>query len=91
MTRAMEREVVVWIARRRGPPRWAVAVVKCCVVGLLLLPVATLLWAMLYRPSGPADADPVAFLVALGIGLVSCVSIAVLIHVFPPVRARGKQ
>ena len=88
MEHAIEPSRVVSLARRRSPPRWAVFAVQCCVVGVLLLPVSTLLWVALDRPTEGVDGGLVVFTVSVGLALALVACASVLIHVFPPVRDR---
>ena len=73
------------VAAISAPPRWAVLVVKCCVVGVLSLPVATLLWLVAYQSTPERDLGPVAFLVALGLGVALVACIALITSAYPPV------
>ena len=67
------------------PPRWAVWVVKACVIGLLLLPVLSIAWAVAYRPTESSDLGPVALglVITLAVGM-GC-SAAFLTAAYPPV------
>jgi hypothetical protein len=70
MNRALGRRA----AEPPAPPHWAVVLVKCCVVGILLLPLATMMWVLTYRPAEGNDLGPIAFMVtaALGIAMATC-------------------
>ena len=75
---------------REQPPQWTVVTVKCCVIGLLTLPLATPLVLAASTALGPG-ADPfrqVGFLAAVGLwlGLFGCAQL--LTTTYPPVRKR---
>jgi len=74
-----------------APPHWAVLVVKSCVIGVLLLPVATLLWLVAYQSTPDRDLGPIAFLVALGLGAVMVGLIALLTSAYPPVPPPSRR
>lgn len=74
-----------------APPAWAVLVVKCCVIGMLLLPVATLLWAVVYTPTEDVDHGPLAFIGSIMLGLGMFVTAAYLTTSFPPVRSDDER
>jgi hypothetical protein len=69
-----------------APPTWAVVVVKACVIGLLLLPVAVFLWAIMYTPPDGVGVAPIAFLASIMLGLGMFGTAAYLTTTFPPVR-----
>jgi hypothetical protein len=73
------------VAAASAPPHWAVLVVKCCVVGVLSLPVATLFWLVAYQSTPERDLGPIAFLTALGLGIVLVACIALITSAYPPV------
>lgn len=79
-------------ACRRGrspeaPPVWAVRVVKACVVGLLLLPLTTLLWLCTHapRPGDTVDETLRAFAVTASVGASMAATVSYLTHRYPPV------
>jgi hypothetical protein len=74
-----------------APPHWAVVAVKCCVVGILLLPVSTLLWLLMYKPTEEGDLGPIAFMVSVGLGLVLYCCAALITSTYPPVPAAKKS
>ena len=75
---------------RDAPPPWAVLTVKCCVVGLLTLPLAMpiLLAASMALGPGTDLLRKVAFAtsVVVWLGLFGCAQ--VLTTLFPPVSRR---
>jgi hypothetical protein len=75
---------------QEAPPHWAVVTVKCCIVGILLLPVTTLLWMLVYQPTEEADLGPIAFVVTIGLGLVMYAGAAFLTGTYPPVPPTKK-
>ena len=74
------------VAATSAPPRWAVLLVKCCVVGVLSLPVATLFWLVAYQSTPDRDLGPIAFLAALSLGIVMVACIALITSAYPPVK-----
>ena len=82
----------LWLAPlAKAPPHWAVVVVKACVIGILLLPVASLLWVVLYHPTETRDLGPVAFvaIMLLGVGMFS--TAAFLTSTYPRVPVAKKR
>ncbi len=77
---------------RVAPPPWAVLTVKCCVVGLLTLPLATPLLLAASMALGPgADLGrKIAFAtsVVLWVGMFACAQ--VLTTLYPPVPRRSR-
>ena len=73
-----------------APPPWAVRTVKCCVLGILGLPLAVPLLLAASSALGPA-ADPwrrIGFFLAVGIWVALFVGAQYLTTVFPPVARR---
>lgn len=73
-----------------APPPWAVRTVKCCVAGILGLPLAVPLLLAASAALGPA-ADPgrrIGFFAAVGIWIALFVGAQYLTYVFPPVPRR---
>jgi len=73
-----------------APPPWAVRTVKCCVVGILGLPLAVPLLLAASTALGPA-ADPwrrIGFFAAVGIWIALFAGAQYLTTVFPPVPRR---
>jgi hypothetical protein len=79
------------VVAREAPPPWAVLSVKCCVVGLLGLPLATplLLAASMALGPGLDLGRKVGFAtsVALWVGMFVCAQ--VLTTLYPPVPRRS--
>lgn len=78
------------VATRGAPPPWAVRTVKCCVVGILGLPLAVPLLLAASAALGPA-ADPwrrIGFFAAVGVWIALFVGAQYLTAVFPPVPRR---
>jgi hypothetical protein len=79
-------------APREAPPPWAVLTVKCCVVGLLTLPLATplLLAASMALAPGADLGRRVGFAVSVVIwmGMFGCAQI--LTGIYPPVPRRAR-
>jgi hypothetical protein len=77
-------------ALQAAPPHWAVVAVKCCVAGILLLPIGTPILMVASTALGPwaYTFRPIAFVVSvlLWIGLI--VWAQVLTTRYPPVRSR---
>ncbi len=77
---------------REAPPSWAVLSVKCCVVGLLVLPLAMPLLLAASMALGPgADVGrKIAFAasVVLWVGMFVCAQ--VLTTLYPPVPRRSR-
>ncbi len=77
---------------REAPPPWAVLTVKCCVVGLLVLPLAMPLLLAASMALGPgADLGrKIAFATSVvgWIGMFICAQ--VLTTLYPPVPRRGR-
>ena len=75
---------------RSAPPPWAVVTVKCCVIGLLTLPLAMpiLLGASMALETGTDLFRKVALIssVLVWVGMFACAQ--VLTTVYPPVRRR---
>ncbi len=89
MERVMEARRL-WLAPlEKAPPRWAVLVVEVCVIGILLLPLASFLWVLLYRPTETSDLSPIAFLVAGATGVTMFCCASILTSVYPRVPRRG--
>jgi hypothetical protein len=74
-----------------APPEWAVFVVKFCVMGLLLLPVTTLLWALMYTPTPEVDFTPVTFVTSILLGLGLFGTAAYITTTYPPVPTDEKD
>jgi hypothetical protein len=76
-----------------SPPRWAVVTVKCCVVGILVLPVTTLAWLAFgsYWPERAESLAPTAFVVSIGLGLALMACASILTSIYPPVRRTAKR
>ena len=74
-----------------APPRWAVVVVKICAIGILLLPLSTMLWFLLYSPRGSVDYRPLAFLASVGLGFGMWVTGTFIVSTYPPVRPTEKR
>ncbi|HUK65568.1 MAG TPA: hypothetical protein VLV17_01985 [Anaeromyxobacteraceae bacterium] len=91
MEHAIEARRLTLAAVNSGPPHFAVLAVKCSVIGLLLLPVATLFWLVAYQSTPDRDLGPVAFLVALGLGAVMVGCIAFFTRAYPPVPPAHKR
>ncbi len=91
MDRAYEAQRL-WLAPlQKAPPEWAVVVVKTCVIGILLLPVTTLLWVLLYRPTESSDLGPIAFMVVIGLGAAFFSCAAYLTSTYPRVPASRRR
>jgi len=78
------------VATRESPPQWAVVTVKCCVIGILALPLATPLLLAASTALGPG-LDPFrhfGFFAAVGIWLAMFGCAQVLTTTYPPVRRR---
>jgi hypothetical protein len=76
---------------RKAPPPWAVLSVKCCVVGILALPLVVPLLLAGRAALGPVDDDSFrrsAFFVAVGVWVAMFVVAQYLITVYPPVQRR---
>ncbi len=80
------------VAVREAPPSWAIRTVKCCVIGLLSLPLAMPLLLAASMALGPgADLGrKVAFgtSVAVWVGMFACAQ--VLTTLYPPVARRSR-
>lgn len=77
-------------AAQLAPPPWAVRTVKCCVLGILGLPLAVPLLLAASAALGPA-ADPwrrIGFFAAVGIWIALFAGAQWLTTVFPPVPRR---
>lgn len=76
-----------------APPHWAVVTVKCCLVGILALPVTTFLWlgVSYYWPSQAAALAPLAFALTIALGLAMIVCASVLTSMYPPVPPTAKR
>lgn len=77
-------------AAQEAPPPWAVRSVKCCVLGILGLPLLVPILLAASSAFGPG-ADPwrrVGFFLALGVWLALFVGAQWLTTVFPPVPGR---
>jgi len=75
----------------KAPPSWAVASVKCCVVGILALPVIVPLLLAGRAALGPVDDDSfrrAAFFVSVGVWVAMVAVAQYLITVYPPVPRR---
>jgi len=75
---------------RSAPPRWAVNTVKCCVIGILALPLATPAVLAASSALGPG-LDPfrqVGFLGAVGLWLALFGTAQLLTTTYPPVPRR---
>lgn len=82
----------LWLAPlAKAPPHWAVVVVKICVIGILLLPAVSLIWAVLYQPSETRDLGPFAFLVIIGLGVGMFSTAAFLTSTYPRVPVAKKR
>ncbi len=83
---------VAEVAVRDVPPPWAVLTVKCCVVGLLSLPLAMpiLLAASMALGPGADLGRKVAFAasVVLWVGMFACAQL--LTTLYPPVPRRSR-
>jgi len=91
MERAIEGQRL-WLAPlQKAPPHWAVVVVKACVVGILLLPLTTLLWVLLYQPTETSDLGPIAFMVVVGLGAAMFSCAAFLTSTYPRVPISRKR
>ena len=75
---------------RQAPPPWAVLSVKCCVVGILALPLAVPLLLAGSVALGPlADSfRRAAFFASVGVWVAMFVLAQYLITVYPPVPRR---
>jgi hypothetical protein len=87
MNRAIEGRRFGIRELREGPPHWAIAAVKACVVGMLLLPATTLLWlvATSVWPAETSAVAPIAFALTgvVAVSLFACVTY--LTGAYPPV------
>ncbi len=82
----------LWLAPlAKAPPRWAVVVVKICVIGILLLPLASVLWVLLYKPTEASDLGPFAFMVIVGLGVGMFSTAAFLTSTYPRVPVAKKH
>ncbi len=82
----------LWLAPlAKAPPHWAVVVVKICVIGILLLPLTTLLWVLLYRPTETSDLGPLAFMVIVGLGVGFFSTAAFLTSTYPRVPVSKRR
>ena len=82
----------LWLAPlAKSPPRWAVVVVKACVIGILSLPLISLLWAVLYKPTDASDLGPFAFIVIVGLGIGMFSTAAFLTSTYPRVPVAKKR
>jgi hypothetical protein len=73
-----------------APPLWTVRTVKCCVLGILGLPLAVPLLLAASSALGPS-ADPwrrIGFFLAVGVWVALFVGAQYLTTVFPPVPRR---
>ncbi len=70
-----------------APPVWAVRVVKACVLGLLLLPLTSLIWLCTHapRPDDTVDETLRAFAVTASVGASMALTLSYLTHRYPPV------
>lgn len=70
------------------PPHWAVVVVKICVIGILLLPITTLLCLrLLFGPTVEPDFRPLALVVGtIGLWIGMYVTAMAITTTYPPVR-----
>jgi hypothetical protein len=74
-----------------APPPWAVLSVKCCVVGILALPLVVPLLLAGRAAFGPIDDDSfrrAAFFGSVGLWVAMFVLAQYLITVYPPVPRR---
>lgn len=75
----------------KAPPSWAVLSVKCCVVGILALPVVVPLLLAGRAALGPIDDDAfrrTAFFGSVGLWVAMFALAQYLITVYPPVPRR---
>lgn len=91
MAQAIRTEYLGHVALESAPPHWAVVAVKCCVVGILTLPLASLpVLLMVSAFLGPRGdgfrmiATPL--FICLWLGTLVCAE--VLTSYFPPVPRR---
>jgi len=79
-------------AVREAPPSWAVVTVKCCVIGLLVLPLAMPILLAASMALGPAAdlARKIAFAssVVAWVGMFACAQL--LTTLYPPVPGRAR-
>ncbi len=75
-----------------APPHWAVAAVKASVIGILALPVLSLLWLFVSPlvTSQAAVLAPIAFGTSIGLGVTLFGVITFLTGAYPPVPPSTK-
>jgi len=77
------------VAAREAPPHWAVVTVRCCVVGLLALPVLMPVALAATTGIGPLEPfRPIAFGLSILVWLGLFVCAQIITTTYPPVPGR---